>query len=261
MKFTIFFLCLMGSLSVFAQRADFSELVTVNVREVKRGNDTRVDVSTTVKEGTAMYDNKRRFDYLISNVPHKDDSNIFEELKRIKGFYPDTAKVISATLDYLNEDEQFIHYFNQTLAPFFGEEVIELRSYSTEDLMEVASKFFYCDRVMEDTSVAAHICIGLNGVEEAAWQTDYTLLEAFCYEAIFTTMREDSDSQIEDIFVGYLGKLGKEHKQSFVSKDDFLGKVRMEMFERMKANETIQKELLAYYERTKDHLAFQIEGY
>ena len=30
-----------------------------------------------------------------------------------------------------------------------------------------------------------HVCIGLNEVKEASWAKDYTLLEAFCFEAIF----------------------------------------------------------------------------
>jgi hypothetical protein len=66
--------------------------------------------------------------------------------------------------------------------------------------MEVSSKFFYCDQVNPDTSIQAYVCVGLNGVKEAKWNKDYTLLEAFCYEGIFTQF-DNERSHIWDAFV------------------------------------------------------------
>lgn len=239
-----------------AQQPALDDFVTISASKTEQ----RIDINNAVKKGTIIYERKMRFDYLLANVPQVYALRQLDKIKQFKSYFPDTAKIASAVLEELSGDSVFMKYFQRSLSPFLTGNANPQAIYTKGELMEVASKFFYCDKVTADTSVRAHICVGLNGVKEARWPKDYTLLAAFCYEAIFTLLRDNQSSQIEDIFVGYIGQLGKEHRKNIVSLDDYLIDVRLDMFERIKANELIQKEILTYYEQTQHNLAFRIEG-
>jgi len=51
---------------------------------------------------------------------------------------------------------------------------------------------------------------------------------------------------------------GKLFKPSITSLEQYLEDVKQELFARMKSSETLQKELLDYYELNKRNLAFEI---
>jgi hypothetical protein len=120
--------------------------------------------------------------------------------------------------------------------------------------MDVASRFFYCDMVFPDTTVQSHVCIGINGVKETKWEKDYTLLAAFCYEAIFTA----KDSMLDNSYASEKKEACAAHRTAITSLDQYLLDVRADLFERMKHNELLKNLLLNYYQENKSNLAFTI---
>jgi hypothetical protein len=128
-------------------------------------------------------------------------------------------------------------------------------TYSVDELMEVASKFFYCDQVMPDTSIQARICIGINGLKEVNWEKDYTLLQAFCYEAIFNELDND-ESQIWNSFVSKKELTCERFKKDIKSLNAYLEAVKINLFEAMKNDEILKQKLLNYYELNRSNLAF-----
>lgn len=110
---------------------------------------------------------------------------------------------------------------------------------------------------MPDTSIQAHICVGLNGIKEAEWENDYTLLEAFCYEGIFTAF-DNKDSKLWDEFVSLKRKAAEKYKGGIVSLDGYLEKVKLELFKTMESSPILKQELMNYYKTNKSNLAFEI---
>ena len=123
--------------------------------------------------------------------------------------------------------------------------------------MEVDSKFFNCDLVNPDTTVQSHVCVGINGLREVQWQKDYTLLAAFCYEAIFHDFDRDV-SPISEAYDSEKKKACQKYRPHITSLDRYLEDVKLELFERMRNDAVLKKELLDYYESNKDKLAFKL---
>jgi hypothetical protein len=126
-----------------------------------------------------------------------------------------------------------------------------------DELMEVASKFFYCDKVNPDTSVQSHVCIGINGLKEIKWEKDYTQLAAFCYEAIFTDLDKDN-SKIDESYTSEKKLAREKYRKNITTLDKYLEDVKLDLFNRMKNSTTLKEELWAYYELNNNNLSFKI---
>lgn len=199
----------------------------------------------------------RRFEYLLINA-----SAIFQPENRsriveIFNIYPNKKEIKRQYLQEFLDDQKLISYFEATLAPFENPALENKEIYSADEVMDVASKFFYCDLITPDTLVQAHVCIGLNGVKEAVWEKDYMLLAAFCFEAIFSNF-ENQPSAVWASFVAKKEEAGKKYLAEINSLDQYLMDVRNELFEQMKNDAILKNVLLDYYDANKDNLAFSI---
>lgn len=200
----------------------------------------------------------RRFDYLLVNNARINQPNNSKLRQEIWQLYPDTAAIEKQYHEELGSDSFFMKYFNTTFSFLENPEAVPKKSYSLDQILSVGSKFFYCDKVNPDTSIQAHICIGLNGVKEAQWGEDLTYLEAFCYEAIFDDLDRDS-SALCDEFVMEKRKSTLKNKAKNVSLDNYLEMVKHELFETMQQSTELKQTLMSYYEANKDNLAFSID--
>lgn len=109
-----------------------------------------------------------------------------------------------------------------------------------------------------DSSVQAHVGIGLNGQRESNWQKDYTLLEAFCYEAIFSDFDQDT-SRIDLAFTQNKAKVCQKKLPHFSSDDAYLMKVRKDLYRKMFKDKRLQKSLMNYYRLHQDDVPFRIK--
>lgn len=199
-----------------------------------------------------------RFDYLLINASAIFQTENRNRIIEIFNLYPDKREVKKQYLKEFTQDQKLITYFEAALAPFENPAMDNKTVYTSAELMDVASKFFYCDLVTPDTLVQAHVCIGLNGVKEAVWEKDYMLLAAFCYEAIFSDF-DDDPSDIWESFVSKKAEAGQKYLDTISTLDNYLQDVRLELFRLMKEDEILKKNLMDYYELNKTNLAFKIE--
>lgn len=250
-------LILLSGISCQAQRSIIRDHVTIEVSTYQEGNETKASAMPELKSSSELAKYKRRFEYLLINVSEIHTPGKAKERNDIWKLYPDTTKLKRLYLNKYAEDKKLNRYFDETARYIKNPEKARAISYTEDELMEVASKFFYCDKVLQDTVVQAHVCVGLNGVKEANWEKDYILLQAFCYEAIFSQFDTDT-SQIWDSFVAEKRKSTDKFKTTITSLDQFLEDVKLQLFQRMKNNETLKTELLAYYEKNQTNLAFRI---
>ena len=200
---------------------------------------------------------KRRFEYILINCSAIHLPENAERRNAIWSLYPDTIQLKKLYLNEFAKDKGLANYFKTSYLAINGKKTGAKQTFSEDELMEVASKFFYCDAVFPDTTVQTHICIGLNGVSEAHWNSDFTLLEAFCYEAIFNDLVLDN-SLIDVAYSLAKQKSVEQYKSSIVTLDRFLLDVRYALFDKMKNDEVLKKVLLDYYQLNKANVAFQI---
>ncbi len=231
--------------------------VMIDLYTYKYENEKRAAAMPEIKSNSPLKKYKRRFEYLLLNIPEINLPEKTAERNEIFNLYPHKSKIKKEYLEKHIQDKKLVAYFEESLAPITNPGWECSKTYSSEELMEVASKFFYCDQVLPDTIVQAHVCIGLNGIKEAVWDKDYTLLAAFCYEAIFSDFDNDP-SAIWDSFVAEKATASQKHKPVMTSLDQYLLDVRLDLFERMQHNEILKKKLSDYYELNKTNLAFKV---
>jgi hypothetical protein len=257
MKKYLSILFLLSGIFCQAQKSIIRDHVNIDISTYQENNETKAYAMPELKRDSKLMEYERRFEYLLMNVSEIHSPDKTKERDDIWKLYPDTMELKRLYLDKYAEDKKLMNYFEETVKYITNSNITRLTSYSQDELMEVASKFFYCDKILPDSTVQAHVCIGLNGIKEAKWEKDYTLLQAFCFEGIFNQL-DNENSQIRNTFVSEKKKSADQFKMNIVSLDQFLNDVKLELFKRMKNNDTLKKELLAYYELNKNNLAFKI---
>ncbi len=233
------------------------EHVEVKIYAYKARGVTQVSAMPEIKEGSEYAAYKKRFDYLLINLPILHKPTAVEKRRQLNAYYPDSAKIQKAYLEEYEQDSTLMHYFKTTAAPIDNPKFLRQIQFTEAELMEVSSKFFFCDKVLPDSGIQAHVCVGLNGIKEAQWEKDYTLLEAFCYEAIFTAFDNDS-SQLWDDFVLNKRESTAQFRKGIISLEQYLEHVKLELFRRMESSEVLKQELLEHYKKNQDNLAFTL---
>lgn len=257
MKKYLFVLVLFSYIHYHAQNTAIKDHVIIKVYTSQDGNETKGAPMPELKEKSILINYQRRFDYLLINVPEIHSLGKFKERKEIFDLYPDTLKMKRLYLEAITNDKKLAGYFEEAAAPITHAHAKAKKTYTVNELTDVASKFFYCDKVNPDTSVQSHVCIGINGLKETKWKKDYTLLAAFCFEAIFNDFDKDT-SRISKAFDAEKSKSCKQYRDRITTLSKYLEDVKLDLFNRMKNNTALKEELLAYYELNKKNLAFEI---
>lgn len=250
-------LLLIFGISGHAQESIISDNIFIKIHLYEDKQVIKASAMPEIKRESDWMKYKRRFEYLLINVP---EIHLFEKINErleINTLYPDTTEIKRLYLEKYVHDKRLEKYFEETFAPISNPNLEISKKYTLDELMEVASFFFYCNSVEPDTSIQAYVCVGLNGVKEANWEKDFTVLEAFCYEAIFTAF-DDETSQVWDTFVAEKELAGEQFKTNITTLDQYLEDVKLELFKRMKNSDTLKEELVAYYELNSTNLAFRI---
>ena len=248
---------LISFISCQTKKSIIEDNVSIEISTYDDGGIKKASAMPELKPESELNKYARRFEYLLMNVSAMHQPTGVKERTEIWNLYPDTVKLKQLYLEKFVQDEKLVNYFEETYVPIANPAWEITKTYTPEELMEVASKFFYCDQLLPDTIVQFHICIGINGVKEAKWDKDYTLLSAFCYEAIFNDLDKDA-SQIEASSLTEKKSACEQFKKNITTLDKYLEDVRLDLFSRMKNNAILKEKLLAYYELNKNNLAFKI---
>lgn len=244
------------SFNIFGQ-ALLSNYIELKVEQYEEDNEKYIGVSPKIKdnlpgkEGKLINKYHRRFDYLLQNKTHF--QGIYDKL------YPDTNKINKLYIASISNDLNFVSYFTD-FKKSLTSNAIQKSKFNKAELMTVASKFFYCDGLKPDSTIRSHICIALNGVTEAKWNKDYTLLEAFCFEAIFENyyVKDKIRNQFVDNFVTYIKEGEKKAKSTLNEPKVFLESVRIYSFKKMEQDKALLTTLLTYYNKVQQTLPFEI---
>jgi hypothetical protein len=257
MKTHLSVLILIFGLSCKKEGSIIRDNISIEISSYQDDNEIKASAIPVLKASSELIAYKRRFDYLLLNIPELHGSDKIKERDSINRLYPDTLEIKRIYLDGYSQDKKLTEYFEETYAAIKNPDQQRDKIYSHDELMEVASKFFYCDQVGSDTSIQMHVCIGINGMKEAKWEKDYTLLAAFCYEAIFNDL-DTEDSRLRDAYASEKKVSAEQLKKNIITLEKYLEDVKLDLFNRMSSNAILKEKLLAYYELKKDKLAFRI---
>lgn len=255
MKLPLLLFLMVTHFSIISAQLNLGDYVRLNIQYYDEGGEKYLGVSPELgtpapgKLGEAIQQYPRRFRYILINKSQF--QNRYEKL------YPDTNRINRLYTDFLSKDSLFMSYFSKLASPFLDMK-IKKEKYTILELMLVASRFFYCDEVRKDSTIGSHICINLNGLKDASFFKDYTLLEAFCFEAIFENFRttDNKPGLFVQNFKEYIREGEQKEKGSFTNAEDYLVRIRQYCFTRMERDTSLKQSLHDYYTRHQNSLPF-----
>lgn len=199
---------------------------------------------------------KRRFDYIILNAPKIHAPDQADSRKKLVGLYPDTLELKAEYLRLLIRDSTLSTNVLTMMHAIDAKGVGQPKAqFSKAQFFEVASRFFLIDSISPKGKIQTHICIGINGQQELENTSQFHLLAAFCYEAIFADFDKEV-SVIDEVFKTHRQELSK-----IISKDKKRNRIsfyQQVLFQKMASDAVFQEALLKHYELNRDNLAFEV---
>lgn len=253
---TLFFLLIYCH--AFAQELNYCNYFFLDVSERDYGAKKVKAYNPSVKDDISdkfsifLHEHKNRFEYILFKNA--------QGLQEAANFFPDTNKINDIFCRKIMNAPKMQKYF-KALCPN-NLVVWDIRSdtFTLDEIMLVASHFFYCDAInKKDTAIQSHVCIGINGQHEMQSQKDFTLLEAFTFEAIFSHINKKKEPLFYKEFQEYKNRIAKEKRKDFVDFDSYLIEIKNACYHKMKMNKDLKKKLLKYYAKNKVNLNFAIQ--
>ncbi|MFT3911735.1 MAG: hypothetical protein QM737_20090 [Ferruginibacter sp.] len=243
-----------------------SKLYTDQIDRTKFCKYFTIDASSSVLDGKTRKTASPKINYL----PNDEVSDFIEKhsLRFDYLIYKTLAAVIKVdnNFDSIHINKNFCNaittdtFYRQFTLLTSGERNNNNKSlrFSVSELMKIAARFFMCDSIRQkDTAIAYHICIGINGISELQTIRDYTVLEAFCIEAIFKNLH--GTPKFISNFNGYINKSSDRNKEFFTDFKTHLTKVKDECYADMEKDKDLENVLLKYYRQNSDNINFRIE--
>lgn len=212
---------------------------------------TEMNSSVDTDFGKAIKESNLRYDYLLTRMFRNDSA--FMRL------FPDSIKIKELFCQQLKGPSPFRNNFELICPSKFLDKPTARGQFSQSEMMFVASRFFYCNKVNKDTAIVPKICVGINGIKEMKADRDLAALESFVFEAIFNLMQASEEPKFLGDFTQSIQNSMMKRKQNITNLDDFLIQVRNDCFRDMEQNQALQKSLMAYYEKNKSTINFTIQ--
>ena len=254
-QLTFLFICCI--FTSYAQSTNLADYMVINLSPYQQNGQTLYAPMPGVKPNTELSHYSWRFEFLIMNVAsiHRSESiGKRQELFRLT----DSSAMRQAYLQEFQNDPYFTKVFTETMQPLVQSDFTPALTFTKEEMMKVASVFFYCDQVNPDTTVQTHVCVGINGFNEVTWEKDYAVLAAFCCEAILFDMYQDH-SAVDKALSTQKQLAYKASQGKITTLDTYLEIIRKDVYTRMENDAVLKKVLLRYYKRNKSNLAFRIQ--
>jgi hypothetical protein len=241
----------------YAQQINLCDYFSISVAQMLIKGQQKIIVSAAINSsvetafGKELKEHHMRYDYLITRIFRNDSSLI--------SHYPDSPKIQQLFCEQLKGPSSFRKNLELICPTNLSNQACKKGKFSFSDMMFVASRFFYCNKVNKDTAIIPKICVGINGIKEMNTNKDLAALEAFVFEAIFNSLQEKNEPPFLEDFTQAIQTHMKARIKNIKSIDEFLLQVRNDCFNEMEQNENLKKSLLAYYKKNKSTINFTLQ--
>lgn len=188
----------------------------------------------------------QRFQYILVN-------KLSDEMVELPKYIGDTAELNRRFCTLLTENKQVGNYF----AILSNESQGQKASFTKKEMMQVAARFFWLQHSEADGWLL-YKCIFNNGQKESNYERDYSVLEAFCFEAIFNYLYRRKTARFfiaadkySDEIVDALPQAG--HRDPAV-----LLAARQNLYHKMEQDADLQDALLRYYRKYGKTFGFRL---
>lgn len=241
-----------------AQKTDYCSYFYLDISTREENGESvksyspEIDTSHQDSLSAFIVQHYNRFSYLLWNK--------LGDLGSVAEIYPDTTTMDSAFCALIRKNDLFLFYLNNVLPASIRPSGMMPDTFTTEEMMTVASRFFYCLEIQEtDTIILSHICVSIKDQEFIPFKRDMTLLETFAFEGIFNSLLNDEKSRIDTNFKRYISESTDRYKDHAGSLDELLITVRHECYALMEDDEDLRHSLLRYYRDNRDNLNFILD--
>lgn len=221
--------------------------------EMKSFPVTSIDQERSDTFGKELKVHFHRYTYLMTKH--------FTKESPLLALYPDTVKIKEQFCKELNQASDFRTSFELVCPSQYLDSKPATATFTKEEMMYVASRFFYCNKVTKDTGIIPKICVGINGNKMANSAKDLTSLEAIVFESLFEALKIESEEDpqfITDFNESILKSLTK-NKYKYTNLDEMLLAIRNECFDDMAHNEGLEKYVSSYIESNKASFNFTVQ--
>lgn len=188
----------------------------------------------------------RRFQYILVN-------KLSDEMAEFPKYIQDTAELNRRFCTLLTEDKRVRNYF----AILANESQGQKDSFTKKEMMQVAARFFWLQHSEADGWLI-YKCIFNNGQKESHYERDYSVLEAFCFEAIFHYLYQRKTPRFSIAADKYFDEIIDTVPKASYRDTDVLFAVRQDLYQKMEQDADLQKALLSYYRKYGNTFGFRL---
>ncbi|GEM_PF-1268063 len=188
----------------------------------------------------------RRFEYILLNKMDYAKAGLHRYLK-------DTAELNRRFCALLTEDKQVSSY----LATLSNEQQEKKETYTIKEMMQVAARFFWLQNRPSEGWIY-YTCIGNNGQKESRYERDYSVLEAFCFEAIFSYLEGEKSPRFRIAARKYLDEIAATVPEAKRRDPDIIFAARQSLYRKMEQDAGLQDALLRYYRKYGNTFGFRL---
>jgi hypothetical protein len=192
-------------------------------------------------------------DYILTNYTSFDR-------KKIAVFKRDSTQLIQAFREELKQDTGFNRNMLQLSYWYLKSKNINVADYqsprtelTTDQLINIATRFFFATKIQPDNNVGWKVCIGQNAYADDKRNSTYPLIEAFCFMVIMDNIE---NAQYYQQFKEYGTKISQQTK--YLPESERLIAARESMYKEMAGNSTLKNALLNAYRNKADMLSFRL---
>lgn len=188
----------------------------------------------------------QRFEYILFNKMDYAEAGLYKLLK-------DTMELNRRFCILLTEDKQVNSYFARLANEVQGQK----ETYTVKEMMQVAARFFWLQNRAAEGWIY-YTCIGNNGQKESRYEKDYSVLEAFCFEAIFSYLGKRKIPGFRTAARKYLDEIAATVPEAKRRDPDVIFAARQSLYQKMEQDAGLQDALLSYYRKYGNTFGFRL---
>lgn len=235
---------------LFAQTDYCNRISALKVQKTDSGYTTyispRVNEVPVDKKQAFFKRFHRRFDYILINKVNVDGADLYKRLN-------DTAALNRRFCELFTQQKELSGYFDVLSNAQKGTK----QMFTIEEMMQVASRFFWLDNRETDGWIY-YTCIGNNGQKESRYQKDYSVLEAFCFEAIFSCLDKRKTPRFSLSADTYFDAVRAAVPEAKRQDPAIILAARQSLYQKMEQDAGLQDALLRYYRKYGSTFGFRL---